>query len=91
MTHSECLAYLRRMSGDEQILECLRAMAASLHGDDPTCVILDAAHDQIEANVKAAEDRMIADANEAELWEADDKACRRANATSIPYFLTGAV
>ena len=58
-TQSEALAYLRRLSGDEQILACLHAMTSNLHGDDPTCVILDDAIAQIEANLWAADTRAI--------------------------------
>ena len=94
MTHSQCLAYLRRLSGDEQILECLRAMASSLHADDPTCEALDEAHDKIEAAVTAAEERAIGDAREADLWALDDESCRRAGVGApeldafVPRFLT---
>lgn len=48
MRHADTLAALRKGHSDEQIKECLEALASRLHCDDPTCVALDAAIRVIE-------------------------------------------
>jgi hypothetical protein len=43
MKHADLLAALRKPRSDEQIRECIEALAVPLHATDPVCVILDTA------------------------------------------------
>ena len=43
MNHATILAALRKQRSDEQIRQCLEALAVPLHATDPACVILDTA------------------------------------------------
>ena len=49
MTHAATLAALRKGRTDSTgVRECLEAMASTLHTDDPICVILDAAINDLQ-------------------------------------------
>lgn len=69
MNHATTLAALRKGHTDEQIKECLEALASRLHCDDPTCVALDAA-------IRAIEDEQESQRAIAEM-RADDLDNRR--------------
>ena len=49
MRHAETLAALRKGRTDSTgVLEYLKAITSTLHADDPVCVVLDAAIDELE-------------------------------------------
>lgn len=49
MRHADVLAALRKPGRlDEQYRECLEALASTLHADDPICVILDTAINDLQ-------------------------------------------
>ncbi len=49
MTHADTLAALRKGRTDSTgVLEYLKAITSTLHCDDPVCVVLDAAIDELE-------------------------------------------
>ena len=49
MTHADTLAALRKGRTDSTgVLEYLKAITSTLHADDPVCVVLDAAIDELE-------------------------------------------
>lgn len=49
MRHADTLAALRKGRTDSTgVLEYLKAITSTLHADDPVCVVLDAAIDELE-------------------------------------------
>jgi hypothetical protein len=49
MKHADTLAALRKGRTDSTgVLEYLKAITSTLHADDPVCVVLDAAIDELE-------------------------------------------
>ena len=68
MRHADLLACLRKQGRtDEMITECLRALASSLHADDPTCVAIDKCIATLEDNAESM--RLVAEVRASDLDE----------------------
>lgn len=93
MRKAELLAALRGPGTRPQVLECLQALAAPLHGDDPECVILDRAISDLEdlEDGMRAVSEMRADDLENERLRYQDRGEYDAATPRIHNFLMGAV
>ena len=76
------LAFCRAGLDTEQIIAVLSAITSRMRADDPACIALDKCNDTLMD--------LQEQAREADLWAADDVACKRAQslgpASSIPGF-----
>jgi hypothetical protein len=85
--HADVLAFCRASPTTEEIIAMLSAITGTMGVHDPVCELLDAVNDKL---MDLQEAQRL-----SELWEADDRDCRRAQslmpASSIPAFLREAV
>ncbi len=85
-TESQALAYCRQPLELCEIISFISALSSTRKYDDPVSVALDACYERLQD--------IAAEQENAALWAADDKACRRAEslvpASSIPSFLRSA-
>ena len=68
--HADVLAFCRASPTTEEIIAMLSAITGTMGVHDPVCELLDACNDKL---MDLQESQRI-----SELWEQDDKDCRRA-------------
>ena len=68
--HADVLAFCRANPATEEIIAMLSAITGTMDVHDPVCELLDAVNDKLMDMQEAA--------RISELWEQDDRDCRRA-------------